>query len=244
MRENDKLIKSLLDDSILYADIKRGIVYRVKTKYGRIVNREIGTHKRNNSYTLVAVNVNGKSMSFGCHRIIWIAANGIPPKDDLFVCHKDNNKSNNRIENLYLATHRNNILDAARDGLMRCKIRHDEYPKIKELFNSGTSVSELAKTYNLTWDGMYYIIRKIKGTVIGRRFRKKSIVKRKSNCIYHGTTYSPSINKWYARLMHNKKTHYLGLYKTEKDAAIAYDNAVIKIVGEESFLNFPKQVAG
>lgn len=50
------------------------------------------------------------------HRVIWEYVNGaIPP--DMFVNHIDGDKTNNRISNLELVTHLENVLHAARTGL-------------------------------------------------------------------------------------------------------------------------------
>lgn len=51
------------------------------------------------------------------HRVIWWIYNG-QIKDGLDVCHKCNNKACARIDHLYLATHKQNLKDASRDGLI------------------------------------------------------------------------------------------------------------------------------
>lgn len=51
------------------------------------------------------------------HRAAWECANGpVPP--GLYVCHRCNNKRCVNPDHLYLATHRQNCIDAGRDGLL------------------------------------------------------------------------------------------------------------------------------
>ena len=58
---------------------------------------------------------------------------------------------------------------------------------------------------------------------------------------YKGVTWDASVNKWVAQKRFNKKTIKLGRYKSEEDAAIAYDKIAIKLHGEFAYLNFPKE---
>jgi hypothetical protein len=44
---------------------------------------------------------------------------------------------------------------------------------------------------------------------------------------------------WQARIKHNQKQIYLGMYKTKEEAARAYDKKAIELHGEFAQLNFP-----
>lgn len=44
-------------------------------------------------------------------------------------------------------------------------------------------------------------------------------------------------NPWVAEIKHNRKLHYLGCFKTEKDAARAYNEAAEERFGAHAFLN-------
>ena len=77
--------------------------------------REAGTEC--SGYLVANLSADGVKKQVRLHRVVWIAVNGIPPKG-MAVCHQNNNKKDNRIENLYLATKEQNTTDAANDGLL------------------------------------------------------------------------------------------------------------------------------
>jgi hypothetical protein len=58
----------------------------------------------------------GKSKK--AHRVAWEEANG-PIPDGLCVCHRCNNKGCVNPDHLYLATSRQNTIDAYKDGLIK-----------------------------------------------------------------------------------------------------------------------------
>ena len=49
---------------------------------------------------------------------------------------------------------------------------------------------------------------------------------------------------WYAHIKVNKKLIWLGSYKSEIEAAKAYDKAALKYFGEFARLNFPDEAGG
>lgn len=49
---------------------------------------------------------------------------------------------------------------------------------------------------------------------------------------------------WVASIRINGKSVYLGAYRTEQEAAMAYDAAALAAHGERARLNFPNQIAG
>ena len=61
----------------------------------------------------------GKSKK--AHRVEWEKANG-PIPDGLCVCHRCNNKGCVNPDHLYLATSRQNTIDAYKDGLIKCRV--------------------------------------------------------------------------------------------------------------------------
>lgn len=60
---------------------------------------------------------------------------------------------------------------------------------------------------------------------------------------YKGVTWRIQDNKWWARITFNCKSISIGLFKTELDAARAYDRAAREYFGEFARLNFPDEAA-
>lgn len=62
---------------------------------------------------------------------------------------------------------------------------------------------------------------------------------------YKGVSWDNEKQRWYAYIMVNGKTKYLGRYHDKKDAAIAYNTAALEIYGDEyaniNILVAPKQ---
>lgn len=64
-------------------------------------------------------------------------------------------------------------------------------------------------------------------------------VKKDSKCSskYLGVCWHKSTSKWMARLVHNNTSIYLGVYTSEIDAALAYNEAALRYHGEFANLN-------
>ena len=61
---------------------------------------------------------------------------------------------------------------------------------------------------------------------------------RRARKIIKGVHFHKRLGKWEARIRVGKKNHYLGLFLSQKDAAIAYDKAATKYFGEFACLNY------
>ena len=57
---------------------------------------------------------------------------------------------------------------------------------------------------------------------------------------FKGVTWHKRAGKWLAQIMANRQHRYLGLYESEKVAALAYDAAAKELHGEFAYLNFPE----
>jgi hypothetical protein len=72
----------------------------------------------------------------------------------------------------------------------------------------------------------------------GRNRRK--VARRNKSSKYKGVTYYKKRNVWRACICVNGRTIWLGEFKSELEAALAYDAAAKKYFGEFACLNFPE----
>ena len=102
-----KKVADFLNTSIPTASaIKHG-----KTWSGDTTYRVVKPRPNKDFYLIFAPCVNGKSTQKAVHRAVWEAFNG-PILGRLEINHKNLNRSDNRLENLELLTHQENIQHA------------------------------------------------------------------------------------------------------------------------------------
>lgn len=94
----------------LYHVTKDGKVYNIRR------NREVTIHPHyRTGRNIVHLYSNGKRYNLKVYRLVAEAY--IPnPENKPCVCHKDNNKSNDRVENLYWGTYKENSQQMVSDG--------------------------------------------------------------------------------------------------------------------------------
>lgn len=61
--------------------------------------------------------------------------------------------------------------------------------------------------------------------------------RKNSSSIYKGVSYSKNSKKWYSEIQVNNKRIYLGIFESEKEAALAYNKAAMENFGEYCWIN-------
>ncbi len=64
--------------------------------------------------------------------------------------------------------------------------------------------------------------------------------RRSSTSKYKGVCYDRKLNKWLSQIIWRGERTYLGRFKDETEAAIAYDRKAEQLFGEFAYLNFPQ----
>jgi hypothetical protein len=95
---------------------------------------------------------NGNQKKKLVHRLVAEAFLDKPDEKDL-VCHKDGDRTNNRLENLYWGDYQDNWNDTVNQGM---SLKGTKHPKNKltekqvlEIYSSNKSIRKLAKEYNI-----------------------------------------------------------------------------------------------
>ena len=95
---------SITNDGKIYSSYKRNTFDGLRKQ-----------HTDKNGYKRVTLFGNGTSKNRLVHQLVAQAFIG-ENKDNLFVCHKDGDKENNHVDNLYYGTRSDNSNDAVRHG--------------------------------------------------------------------------------------------------------------------------------
>lgn len=159
----------------IIADVKTGKVYGTRGPGGcpyKEPKELAGTML--NGYRVVSIRNNTTKLQCRVHRIIWIAANGVIP-DGYVIDHINNNKEDNRLENLQLLTPEENSHKAKDDGLYKTgfdnkatKLDPDLKDEIAFLYNcTEFTMRELAEVYGIGKSRIQQIVHEVGWTDIG-----------------------------------------------------------------------------
>lgn len=104
---NDEVINELLQAGILTADVITGDVYcsRINGRRGK-THDPIGVEKK--GYLESGITWEGKRYWLRLHRVVFISHHGVPA-EGLEVDHVNGRACDNRLRNLELVTHRENM---------------------------------------------------------------------------------------------------------------------------------------
>jgi hypothetical protein len=179
----DEFIAAVLATGMVKADPETGKVWTLRGPGGILLNqpREI-TGSECNGYLVAKFTLGQFKRQVRLHRLIWIAANGIPDAG-MAVCHRDDDKTNNRICNLYLATPEKNSTDAKESGRYKngednpaAKISDELRQTICDDYrHSEATFRDLAEKYGISKSRVHQIVRQdgwTEGQTASARYRQ------------------------------------------------------------------------
>lgn len=130
--------------------------------WSKVTNAHKATYKdRRDGYPCIIM----RGKEFKVHQAVWVWFNGIVP-DGFEIDHIDNNKLNNRIDNLQLLTPQQNYMKQA--ALIRgannfsCKITEDQVREIRKRSAAGETIRAIAKDYPVSRTQINRIIKRKK----------------------------------------------------------------------------------
>ena len=137
----DEVAAVAIATGTISADVKTGKVYRTRGPGGIVLDEPIEVKGSNQKgYLVCKVSAFGQKRQIGMHRLVWMVANGMIP-EGLVVDHINNDKQDNRLENLQLLTPEENSHKASEDGRYckgenngRAKISNEEHDLIQHLY--------------------------------------------------------------------------------------------------------------
>lgn len=149
-------MKGNIPDFDCYHVTREGNVY---SKYRDIVTwRKMAKRKKNNGYLIVSLRNNkGIKYTFNIHRLVALIYITNPDNKPC-VGHKDNNRENNKVENLYWCTNQENTQQCIRDGRFNIpspKLSEESINKMIEDYESGMSNLQIKVKYGISIMTMY-----------------------------------------------------------------------------------------
>ena len=161
---NDEFVAWEIAKGNISVDIENGIVYSNRRAQGIPCEpHELkGTMIRGYRHLKI---VDGKvRRAVRHHRVVWIAAHGIPP-EGMVVDHINNNKSDNRICNLQLLTPEDNSRKAYEDGLYltgadnpATKLSECQVEEVLMTYQNGATLRETARMFGISKSRVHQLV--------------------------------------------------------------------------------------
>lgn len=210
-------------------------------------------HGTDKGYASRSIKKGNKRTSITMHRFL------MNPPDDMYVDHIDGNKLNNRRSNLRICTHNDNCRNRKltvnctstfkgvnwhkKSGKWQARVKFE-----RKIYHLGLYDNEMdaAHAYNLfavEKFGEYALLNPIpEGWVIttkniSKHDIQKSMGKRIVGASSQYKGVSKKGDKWIARIKLEGKLKYIGTYKTEKEAGLAYNARAKEAWGDMAYQN-------
>ena len=131
---------------------------RIEKKYNNAFGKIKNPHITKSGYDNVCLIVNGRAKTFGAHRLVYAVFKGDIPSG-YYVHHIDNNKLNNRVDNLKVVTPSENCKHALADKRKKIlkgedapgsKLTEKDVKEIRKLLQEGRLLQkEIGKMYGV-----------------------------------------------------------------------------------------------
>jgi len=119
--------------------------------------------RKHNGYFVVDLSKNNEAKTYFVHRLVvsaFIQSGGV-------VNHKDGNKLNNKLENLEVGTHLENIHHAFATGLIshkgvknsQSKLTQKDVVCIRKRYGCGERISDISKSYDVSSETVRTVVR-------------------------------------------------------------------------------------
>lgn len=115
---------------------------KIRSVYGKNKGKLIHTYKNNRKQELVSLyNGNGEKRNYLVSRLVYCTFNNLPVAYDKvnknnLICHKDDNPSNNNLDNLFIGTQKDNMQDCIKKNRF-------SFLKNESAWNKGLSVGQM-----------------------------------------------------------------------------------------------------
>lgn len=114
-----------------------------------------------NGYEMVTLSVKQNKKSFAVHTLVAESFIGLRPEKHV-VCHKDDNKTNNKVNNLYYGTYSQNGKDAIRNKKLK---NGEDHPSAKLLNADIDTIRHLVISLGMTHKAVADIFNVSKSTI-------------------------------------------------------------------------------
>ena len=165
----DEFVDMAINKGCISVDTESGVIYKSKKPGGQNRFIEVKSyvakaHRSSGGYLQMGVCFDGMERRALAHRIVWIAANGVPP-NGLTINHINGIKTDNRIANLELITHQENmthavahLLTAYGEKNARSKVVDKDVTAMRMSFNPEVGYECLCQEYGLSPQEMHKIL--------------------------------------------------------------------------------------
>ena len=219
--EQEEIWKDIPGYEGLYQASSLGKIKSLKYNNGK-KEKELISYDDGRGYLCLVLSKNKKRNTFKVHKLIAITfLNHTPCGHKIVIDHINNDRKDNRVCNLQLITNRENAskdrsnYTSSNVGVFWCKRENKWCSKIHIE----------GKTYNLGYfKDEEKASEKYQKVLKDWIEQKTKPIIREQSSKYKGVSWAKKTNKWQSQIIINKKSKFLGYFKNEIDAHLAYQN--------------------